>query len=178
MSIFRGRGSPKGSYIRNTPDWYSHDLCVVGGNGYSTTPGANQVACLYNNATDGSNLYVWGFVFASQSIQQTCGQVYPSFTDSGAGPLNGTRINPALPTPPGQLYFGALPGALNFNQSGLGDNSTAPYQFYTQNEGAVVPLELGFPLIIIPPTWSFYFGLNQDYTDLYVTFWYVPMQDG
>lgn len=57
MSIFR---KPLGTYTRSTPDWFYTDTAAGFGFCGNPGPGSEPAVGLYNNATDGRTLFVFG----------------------------------------------------------------------------------------------------------------------
>jgi hypothetical protein len=56
---------PKGVYNRNTPDWNSSQICIASGVQIPSGAGNSNIEwSLYNDATDGRSLYLYGLGLA------------------------------------------------------------------------------------------------------------------
>lgn len=145
--------TPKGSYVRPTADFYIDRAASAGA--LVSVVQTNIVPCidLYNNATDGSYLHVYGV----------------NMSTGGAGPaalrrLSGHGANLLGGNTPVIITAGALPGVLYWDKtaatviwpSGVapdGGTDVAPY-YFNDLTSAVDYFNFGGPLCVIPPGYS------------------------
>lgn len=132
---------PKGTYNRPTADYFISQSAAAG-----VTIGGNFAdtfyAGLYNNATDGSYLYVYGVCGLSQNANST----FAIYQQQGVG---ATLAQAGLPV----LVNGKMiPGAI---YTGVQNNWATMAQGFTwgRSFGGDSVFFPGFPLAIIPPTW-------------------------
>lgn len=162
MSTFR---RPKGSYVRNTPDFWALDAYAVGANNPSAT-GKFAVTDLYNNGQAGQILHVWDLYIqnsGSESIrvQQVQGNV--------GGP-NG---------PPWPIYFnnkGGI-GQIYYNQVASRTSPASDMYITSVNTPVIDRINPPGPVAIIPPGWSLRLINNQTDFGFIAWFYYLVMQD-
>ena len=162
---------PKGSYVRNTPDWYFNNACSVGTNNPGA-PGLHAVCDLFNNAQDGSNFYVYGLMTfnlgtASIRVQQIQGHA-PGTGGPGAGNGPAYAVNASGGQPPGLLYIDFIAGATQ--------PITDPYIFSTLSNIDEYILPTG-PLMIIPPGYSLRLLNNAVAFGFQCWIYYVTLRD-
>ncbi len=156
---------PKGSYFRNTPDWFFNRAASVGANNPGQV-GLFSVTDLFNDATDGSLLYVYevylqnsgAFSCRIQQVQGNCGGV--------TGP--GYPVNFAIGSLPGSLFIGQL--------ASIARPNTDPY-ISSVNTPAIDFIKPPGPVAIVPPGYSLRVANNQPQFGFIVWFYYVVMSD-
>ena len=136
---------PKGVYQRPTADWFtalsSSGGTTVLGNGTDTFFGG-----LYNNATDGSYLYVYGISagvshpFSTVALYARGGGLDPADTvvQGGVPVILGSNMGP------GQIIYGTYNSWFNFPQG----------MSWQPGDETSFPIFCDFPIAIIPPQWA------------------------
>jgi hypothetical protein len=154
----------KGTLVRPRPDWLTHSMatCAVaagGGGGYAW-------AGLYNNAQDGSSFHIVGVALYLQGSTNGAGITVVQ------GPPSGSVGNPPIPirfneaAPPGQTCY------INANGSQINPN----YGYLGGWSGGLITTP-GWPLWILPATYTIWFGAFQSGSDIGVTLWYLVSKD-
>lgn len=157
---------PKGSYFRNTPDWFFNLAASVGANNPGSA-GTNAVCDLFNDASDGSLLYIYAiesFNLGTQSIrvQQFSGHV----TGGTSGPSY--AVNPNVGKLPGTLYIAQI--------AGISQPNTDPYIF-SVNSTSDEYINPGGPVMIVPPGYSCRLYNNAVAFGFTCWFYYVVLRD-
>lgn len=139
-----GNQKPRGSVVRTPPDWFARYL--MGGWG-TTGPCAGNLTSiiLFNNATDGSVLRVYGLNLAVGAATQLFFKSFPGSTGNlvtGVGAA--APIDPRTPAQPGQIYTLA-----QATPKGVGSGGVTIFPNTT------LDLAPGYPLAIVPPQFSF-----------------------
>jgi len=166
---------PRGAYVRNTPDRFLAKA-AIGGVYYFSSVGSVSAVGLYNNATDGSSLHIYGlWVFAD-----------------GEGPIIWSRQSGATGTHAGPCFpvitrVAALPGALYYeDRAGISFSpipvATAYYNYMVGgDEGAnAFNLQDGGPLCVLQPGDALYGqGLytSTSPSEIGITFHYCALRD-
>lgn len=157
---------PKGIRTRGTPDWFARFLSA---GGIVTSPGPlppNQIQAitLWNNATDGSLLFVYSiFIQMSNGAEMQVAYVTEPI---GSAQLACSRVNPQIGAPPGIIYW---------EQNGL--------THYSLNFVGVIanfetPPTLGlFPQYIIPANSGLVLTSTTPGAQIDYQVYYVPMKD-
>lgn len=158
--------TPKGSYFLNTPDWFFNRAASVGANNPGQA-GSFAVTDLYNNAQDGSLLYIYAIESFNQGtesirVQQVHGHV------AGAQDGPAYPINPNVGTLPGHLYIDQVS---NFDKP-----ITDPYIF-SVNATADEFVQPGGPCMIVPPGYSCRLANNALAWGFTCWFYYVALRD-
>jgi hypothetical protein len=143
MSIFR---KPKGTYTRSTPDWFSQKAAA--GFGFcSAAVGITQAVGLFNDANDGSKLFVYGFgadVYADIEVN------FNLFNDPMVQVYSrGFPIEGGSPAPYGSIRIGfssVIPQTGMYITGGQGNAGISPY---------VAPIFSDYPLAIVRTGWCF-----------------------
>lgn len=133
---------PLGSYFRSTPDWYAAKSAW--GSGQVNTGSPNQISVsLYNNATDGSYLWVYGMRADLDDDAQLF--ALPMQGVLGSPFTNGFPLVAGNPTPFGQIFTDvtATPS----------DEINVPFTWQGGEPGPA-PMDFNQPFCALPPTWS------------------------
>lgn len=159
--------TPKGSYFRNTPDWFFNNAASVGANNPGA-PGTNAVCDLFNNATDGSLLYIYAIESFNQGTESIRVQQFHGHT-GGTSDGPAYSINPLVGTPFGHLYIDQI--------AGISNPVTDPYIF-SVNALADEFVQPDGPAMIVPPGYSCRLYNNAVAFGFTCWFYYVVLQDG
>lgn len=159
----------KGSYFRSRPDWYV--LRLAAAKIYQPNAAGQYTYCgLYNNATDGSLLYIVKANFGAGTAD-TCffGQIQQNlFTTTG--PVH--TVYPLAAQPPG--IIGSWTSATDlFNVPGLG--TPAYFECGSHNDTTWEWLN-DFPMAVVPPGYTAAFERHSQNEDLGVSFWWVALK--
>lgn len=157
---------PKGIRVRPTPDWFVRYLSTMGygiPQGTYNTP-TYQAISLYNNASNGANLYMWGISL----IESNTDFANVTFANGAPGAVvaSGIRVNPSQGAPPGQLYYA--------------QNGTAPWNFTpvtTIPSFVAGPGAYNYPIAVIPPGQAMIIWSPLGTDEFVVSCWYIPMMD-
>jgi hypothetical protein len=137
---------------------------MMGSGETNSSGGVGNSIALFNNATDGSVLYVYAYKVDCSDFTQ----VYAQVTPGTVGTLwsNGTPVNPTLALGPGQIFTGNTPAGFNFTHTSLTWQGDQPTPW----------VSMGFPLAIAPPAYEvvIYDGLANE--AILASFYWVPMQ--
>lgn len=141
MSIFR---TPKGVYVRQTPDWFLDSSAVACGYIEHGGGGIRGFA-LYNNDTRGRSFYIY-VAYWSTDIQDALvmGYGYGPGASPLASPYGCWPLNPLNTAVPGIVYSDVTPV----------QNGPILYQSSQAANAWQVGSESGAPIAIIPPGWS------------------------
>lgn len=159
----------KGSYHRNRPDWYILRLAAT--KIYQPAVPSQYTYCgLYNNATDGSLLYLLKAAFSSGSADtaffgQTTGNLFTTTSPTHS-------LYPPTPTPPGIVGSWTSTTDL-FNVPGIG--TPAYFEVGSHNDTSWEWLS-DFPLAVIPPGYTAAFERQTIAFDLACSFWWVALR--
>jgi hypothetical protein len=156
----------KGSYIRPSGDWFVRRM--MSRNWYiTTTSGQYTYLGVYNNATDGSNLYVVALRWNHATIMDT---VFVGTIQGNplVSPNPGATLNPIVAVGPG-LMGGFTSAtdllAVRYGAGGaaaeLGSHSDTSYDW-----------PYNFPVAMVPPTWCVVLETHAQNQDLGATFWW------
>lgn len=157
---------PKGSYFRNTPDWFFNQAASVGANNPGAA-GTNAVCDLYNDAPDGSLLYIYSIESFNQGTQSIRVQQFKGHT-AGASQGRSYPINPNMAQPPGTLFIDQI--------AGLSQPTTDPYIF-SVNSTSDEFVQPGGPAMILPPGFSCRLYNNAVAFGFTCWFYYVVLRD-
>jgi hypothetical protein len=155
---------PKGVRTRATPDWFARYFST-GGASQTLTAGAHFLyTSLYNDSTTGLYLHVFS-VFPIDDINVVA-PVFMLRETIGAQVASGSRINPGLGAPPGQIFT-------------LDNGAAAIVRpvftvLAVAFAGAVVQ---SVPAFIVPPGYSLVVGGTKSSDEAGCSFWYIPMTD-
>jgi hypothetical protein len=157
---------PKGSYVRTTPDWYFNHAASVGANNPGS-PGTHAVVDLFNDAQDGSLLYIYElmtFNLGTESIR------VQQFNGHTAGASSGPTypVNPNVGKLPGFVYIDQIAGATQPN--------TDPYIFGTLSNQDEYINPHG-PIMIVPPGYSCRLLNNAVQFGFQFWIYYVALRD-
>jgi hypothetical protein len=133
---------PHGQYVRTTPDWFI-DNHMFGGSASFAAVGKFSSVSLYNDATDGSTLHVYGLL-SFTTTAATVIQVIVTLGTYGPAPQGVTQN--VVP------YRGLLAGSIYVNQVVDQNQNNTPWAFPTMNSAAPWPYD--FPVAILPPGYS------------------------
>ena len=161
---------PKGARVLPTPDWFTSVLTSAG---TFVNPGGSKFSqvALFNNATDGRYLFIYGLSVGSPSGKFAC---YPLTTPNGAVVSSGFPIRSDVGASPGQIY--------------VYNSSSPPPEYLTfltsnaldiQGEDIENPLLYfpGFPLQVLPPGMAFVVSeTSASANSVSITFWWVAMK--
>jgi hypothetical protein len=157
---------PKGSYFRNSPDWFASRTASAGTNNPSQT-GDFAITGLYNNATDGSCLWVWWVSIQNGGAFSIRLYMFNGHTSTFQdGP--GQPLNPTSPIIPGHVYVGfesshAVPVTNNYITS--------------INQPVIDFINPPGPVCIIPPGWSLRLASNQTDFGFVANFYWTALPD-
>lgn len=162
--------SPKGTYVRSTPDWFTLDLCTVGGSdGANVTPANSwETFSLYNNDTASRNFYIYA---VSLQIDTAYYMVWDMIQTAFGTQLATARYVHDI--------FTTAPGVLGFHQTPYSSGTEYVNPDIGAGFGCVAAAfngtlsTAGFPLWIIKPGYSLRVGINYPSTINSVNFWYV-----
>lgn len=136
---------PRGSVVRTPPDWFARYL--MGGGAHNGPCVGNLTGVgVYNNATDGSVIRVYGINYGLGASTQL---VFKLVSGNGGGTLysgatKGAPIDPRTPQQPGQIYTWAT-------AAGVG----VPFWQVTAYTSAQYTLFPGHPIAIVPGNCAF-----------------------
>jgi hypothetical protein len=165
-----GSQIPKGARVLPTPDWFINDLSSAGALVNPASVNFSQIS-LFNDATDGRYLYVYGLCVASPNGKLN---VYQNM------PVNGAKVGQGFSAISGT---GANPGSLY-----VYNNAAPPPEYSTfltfnsldlQAENLVTPLAFfpGFPLAVLGPGWALVVNETTAAANLVsATFWWVALK--
>jgi len=157
---------PKGSYVRATPDFFGDRAATVGGV-YVVAPPDGVVFDLFNNASDGSYLYVYELWVGNEA-----GEAYGVTRLKGHGAnflQNAVPVFTDGPTLPGELYqdtigplFVGIPAPPGFVHSDalIGDNVAGSVDIYS-TVGPLCVLTPGYSLRVYAITGTGYINPTQ-----------------
>lgn len=153
----------KGSLARSSPDWYFRNLMFGSGETVNAQNAGNSIA-LFNNATDGSVLYLYAYKVDCSDQTQIYAQVAAGVV--GSFWMDGVPVNPTLASGPGQIYTGNTPSGFDFTQISLTWEGNQPSPW----------VSMGFPLAIIPPGYEFIVFDGMVDEGILACFYWVPLQ--
>lgn len=159
----------KGSYVRNRADWYALRLAATKIYQFQAAAQYTYVG-LYNNATDGSLLYV---VHAAWNSTQTGTCFFGAtmgnlFTNTSPA----HTLYPPSAAPPG--IVGSWTSATDlFN---VGGTSTPAYCEVGSQQDRSWEWQSDFPLAIVPPGWTVAFEERTIAQDLSASFWWLALK--
>lgn len=165
MKSFR---TPKGTYTRPTPDWFTDQLAYVGGF-YPDPGGAFQsfsTFSLFNNDQIGRSFQVYFLSAFWNGASIILGDLIPG--SFGTLAANASSVNQQVGAPPGALFLkSTVVGGSPSNP-----DITAPTFFFGLGF-ASAGIGYGAPLVIIPPGYSF--RLSNDFVSAEsgLTIWYT-----
>jgi len=161
---------PKGSYVRNSPDWFIHRMMsgslVVGlKSGFYTYIG------LQNNDSVGRYLYLHGLRFSH--LTGTDGCYFGLLQTSALGGFEpAVPLDPLVPAGPGQVgsFYSAtsiLGGKTQtvFSNAQLGSAASAEYEW-----------QHDWPIATIPPGWAAVLQTQGLGEDLFASFWWFAAE--
>jgi hypothetical protein len=152
----------KGSLARGLPDYYSQWL--MGGRVFTSGVGGKFTEnLLYNNASDGSLLYVFAINCGLGGQSNLLFEWY----NGHFGTLHSTEtypVRPSMPLGPGQIYSGN-------SSTCLGTHFGAVYPY---NPGYII-YQPGPPIAIIDPGWSFVVECTTVNVPTDMTFTWLPI---
>jgi hypothetical protein len=162
--------TPKGSYVRNSPDWFIHRMMVRQAF-LAAVVGQFSYIGIYNNSTDGSYLYIQYLRFEHLTELDSAffGQVGSNVLSAS---LPGRPLDAMAPTGFGLLgsantgtdYFQA--GTINnFGTSELGSPADNSYDWLGQ-----------FPLAAVAPGFTAMLQTHKVNQSLTATFWWFSAQ--
>lgn len=156
--------TPKGIRVRSTPDWFTTYMSTAGA--FQSDPSDTNFlyTALYNNSPNGYYLFVYGMMPTDDV--NTVAPVYLINGPLGSFAAPGTRINPSLGAPPGNVT------TLNNGPSAI--SLTPTTIMAVAFAGASVQ---DMPLFVLPPNWSVAVGGTLHTTIAGCGFWYIPMVD-
>jgi hypothetical protein len=159
----------KGSLARSTPDWYIFKVAAT--KLYQPAAGGQySYVGLYNNATDGSLLYVvhaamGGLTADTSFFGQFYGNLFTTTSQTHS-------LYPPTATPPG--IVGSWTSATDlFNVPGLG---TPAYCEVGSHNDTTWEWPADFPMAVIPPGYTAAFERRTIAVDLEASFWWVALK--
>lgn len=161
-----GNLKPRGSVVRPAPDWFARFLMGAWATNGPCVGNLTSIF-LYNNASDGSVLRVYGLNIA---VGSSCQVFLKKFQGNTGNIVTGigapAPIDPRAPMQWGQLYTQAQATPL-----GIGFGAITAFGNTTYD------LAPGHPLGIIPPGWSM--GLETNITNVILDggFRWLPVYD-
>lgn len=159
----------KGSYVRNRADWYIQRLAAT--KLYQPqTSGQYTYVGLFNNATDGSNLYL---VHAAMTSGFTGTVFFGALNQNLFTATSPTHmIYPIAAVIPGQV--GSWTSATNLFNTG-GTSTPAYFEVGSLlDESWEWPAD--FPLMVIPPGWTGAFQQRAVSQDMGMSFWWTALK--
>lgn len=155
---------PKGVRTRVTPDWFAQYLSTGAGQAPGTMPTHFNYISLYNNSTQGANLFVYGvFPVSGVSVYLLFYFRHETF---GGKQADCVRINPSLGAPDGQIYF---------QDNGTSQIPDTPVSLISAFAGAAVVSDA--PLFVVPPGWSLVAGTPSPDSGPACAFTFIPFLD-
>jgi hypothetical protein len=160
--------TPKGTYTRPTPDWFTDALAYAGG--FWTDPGGAfqsfSTFSLYNNDNQGRFLQVYFMSAFWNGASIILGDIFPG--TFGTLVANASSVNPQIGQPPGQVFLKSTVVV----GSPPNPDITAPTFFFGLGF-ASAGIGYGAPLAIIPVGQSL--RLSNDFVSAEsgLTFWYT-----
>lgn len=143
---------PKGSYVRNTADWYIQQSACVGGY-YNDRTHHGVIFDLYNNAQDGSSLHLYEMWLSSDG--QDNSPVYPVSGHAATLLSNSFPIVIGHGGLPGQLYYDLIPAIT------IPLNTASAGAYIVADVSALwLPMQAPGPLQVIPPGYSLRFRVD------------------
>jgi len=172
--------TPKGSYVRQTPDWYIHDGSSIGGIVTVVSPPVPSLD-LFNNATDGTLLHVYQVIVGAQGYGP-----YALMTLKGHGANFITGAFPVVADdalPWGQLYWDSQTAVQTWVSGTPANGSNYGSAYALDATGSTIDsLQTPGPISVLPPGYSLRvwypinFGTGTIGT-LSASFRYVEIQD-
>lgn len=157
---------PRGSVVRTPPDWFARYLFGAGAVNGPCVGNVVGVA-LYNNATDGTVLRVYGLNLFCNATNRL---FFKTFAGSSGTPFTGKGapgpIDPRTPVQPGLLYTQAT-------AAGVG----IPVGFYTVAANTIYDLAPGYPLAVVPSNYSFSVETENTNVQIIVAFRYLALYE-
>ncbi len=151
---------PKGSLFSSRAEWQQQNM--MGGRAAAGTSGVEVAyVTLYNNAVDGTNLYVC-HLEASTSISAQL--EFEWFVGPSSGSLLTGSWGPIVagnPLRPGQLYNFVVGNCIGAKIGGAADAFVAPFSWRHD-----------WPLAVIPPGYSFGVDASMANGTLFVALWW------
>ena len=156
---------PKGSYVRNTPDWFVNRLCFGSGQVNGGSGGAGLSIQLYNDTNVGEYLYLYGLWVNDSNSEQLFAQV--SQGQVGTAFQKCYSVVGGRATPAGLINTGATPAGADLINQPLTWQGNQP----------TAPILSQFPLAVIPPTYGFTIYNGFSAAAIIASFWYVSLMD-
>jgi len=160
---------PKGTYTRNTPDWFGDDWCSIGfAIGFLNNDFNTQTWTVYNNDLLGRSIYIYG---VSLVVEQGGGLwvVSQPGVVNGDEVASGVYLNTSRATAPGLLYFHNFP--FNLTNPLLNDDIVNPsgcVGFYTPSNNLSPNVQY-----VVPANNAISFCSVGGSTQLAMQAWYV-----
>jgi len=171
---------PKGSYVRQTPDWYIQEGSCVGGIITVVSPPVPSLD-LFNNASDGTLLHVYQVIVGAQGYGP-----YALQTLQGHGANLITNAFPVVADdarPWGQLYWDSQTAAQTWVSGSPADGQNYGSNYALDATGSTIDsLQTTGPISVLPPGYSLRvwypnnFGVGTHAT-LSASFRYVEVMD-
>jgi hypothetical protein len=163
---------PRGTYARNTADWFSDKLCY--GAWYSDFAVGSypyQSIGLYNNSSTGDKFYIWAISLAMDGANVAAGVILKGTI--GAQVANCFYIDALQGQSDGLIYLqtngpNAPPSA--------GRAVPANTQFLIGTSFGAPAFQPNIPICILNPGYSCNLQSDIQTTDAGVSFWFTPMK--
>lgn len=160
---------PKGTYVRNTADFFVANGAIAGGQYQGISSGTNPTVQLYNNDNFGRLFYIWGMRFTTLddgNYNIVIQQGSPLPTVSQAQP-----INPLSGGPPGLFCAG--------EQSDTQADANLASSPWLYGAGYISDTYVfpNFPIAVIPVGYSFQLQSTIPQDLIWVTWWYTYLAD-
>ena len=155
---------PKGSYQRNTPDWFTDALAYSSGQVNGGGGGAGLSVSLFNNHPQSYHFHLYGLWVNDSNNEQLFAAVLPG--------TYGTQYDVAYPVttdqaqPPGQIFTGATPAGLTLVNQPLTWQGNQP----------TPPILAPWPIAVIPVNYSFVVYNGFSSAAIIASFWWVALQ--
>lgn len=163
---------PKGTYVRNTADWYTR-TCYWGGSSFLSTSGGppwlTAIISLYNDAIDGSYLEVHAFAAANDGGVGTNVDFQPGTT--GSFVVQGQPVQFDLPTSFGQIFKQVVSSPTQFGPGPIPNPITALAAGFEGANGMS-----GQPYWRVPAGYSLRFGSTENSADISIALWWVVLK--
>lgn len=161
---------PRGTYVRNTGDWFSANLCS--GAWYDDTTGAATYLWvgLFNDTTDGRSLYVYSISAAMDGANVMAGVVVQG--TRGAQVAACVNVNPSKGAPPGKIYSQRTGPAA---PPSIGQAVPAGMAFLIGTSFGSPQFTPSHAICILPPGYSCFVVSDFQTIDGGASFWYVPL---
>ena len=160
----------KGTLARPSGDWFVRRM--MNRNAYQpSVTGQYAYLGVYNNASDGSVIYIQALRFTHLSITDTAfvGTIQQNLLVS---PAPGLMLDPTAPQGPGLM--GAFPSATDLLLARYGSGGASAE--LGSHDRSFYDWPYDFPVAVVPPTWCCILQSHSTSDDLGAAFWWYAVK--